>query len=35
LIAAQLILLGELVLYLGNKRKFEGTHDMPKQDSKP
>ena len=35
LIAAQLILLGELVLYLGNKRKFEGSHDMPKQDSKP
>ena len=32
LIAAQLISFGEFVLYLGNKRKSEGIHDMPKQD---
>jgi hypothetical protein len=35
LIAGQLILLGEFVLYLGGKKKFEGIHDLPKQDSKP
>jgi hypothetical protein len=34
LIAAQLISLGEFVLYLGSIKKFKGRDDMSKQDSK-